>query len=438
MRPVMRFVLAVILPLLILTIPALAAPASTITVCPLGCDYTAIQPAIDAATSGDTILIGAGTFTEQLTLKSDLTLTAQAGPTQTVVTALASPIISGSNLSKVTLESLGVKGNGTIAEPIGIELINSTVVVSNVIVSDLHGANGTGVYTNGLDAIGLRISGTFSVTLFNSVIEDITGGDADVNSEGRGGDGIGVSAAGEGQLTIISSTVRNLAGGAAGMQPHWPGCITCCNGAGGRSLGINKEGTSDLGIEHTRLEGLMGGRPCTGVYGPNCRFNAGQTIGVRAVSGTLNLISSVIIDLLTQTSYTNIPSIAVSTTHSDDVYIADTEIARLNVLESPLRTNRPASPYCAPPPNSAIGIASSGDSTVQIVRSTLLNIVGKNIGGYSVGISTRASQAITLTGNRIAQLSGGTTLPWWIPVAEYQACGIDVSASLGLLLSEIT
>ena len=131
--------------------------------------------------------------------------TAQAGPAQTVVTALASPIISGSNLNEVTLESLGVKGNETIAEPIGIELINSTAVVSNVIVSDLHGANGTLVYTNGLNAIGLRISGTFSVTLFNSTIEDITGGNADVNSEGRGGDGIGVLAAGEGQLTIISS-----------------------------------------------------------------------------------------------------------------------------------------------------------------------------------------------------------------------------------------
>jgi hypothetical protein len=36
----MRFVLAVILPLLILVIPAIAAPMNTITVCALGRDST--------------------------------------------------------------------------------------------------------------------------------------------------------------------------------------------------------------------------------------------------------------------------------------------------------------------------------------------------------------------------------------------------------------
>ena len=115
-------------------------------------------------------------------------------------------------------------------------------MLSNTIISGLHGARGTPVYTNGLNAIGLRISGTFSVTLFNSVIENITGGDADVNSEGRGGDAIGVSANGEGQLTIISSTVRGLVGGAAGMKNDWMFCYTCCNGHGGGSLGIDTTG----------------------------------------------------------------------------------------------------------------------------------------------------------------------------------------------------
>ena len=120
MRSRIRLVLAIILPLLILVIPALAAPMTTITVCSLGCDYTAIQPAINAASPGDTILVAAGTYTEQVTLKSGLTLTAQAGPTSTIVTALASPIISGSNLSTVILEGLGIKGNSLITAPIGI------------------------------------------------------------------------------------------------------------------------------------------------------------------------------------------------------------------------------------------------------------------------------------------------------------------------------
>jgi hypothetical protein len=158
MRTSARLAFAIILPLLILVVPATATPTNTITVCVSGCDYPAIQPAIEAATSGDTILIAAGTYTEQLTLKSDLTLLAQAGPTQTLVTASASPIISGSNLVSVTLDGLGITGSEASTDLIGLDLIDSSVVISNVIVSDLHGANGTPIYTDGLSAIGLRLA----------------------------------------------------------------------------------------------------------------------------------------------------------------------------------------------------------------------------------------------------------------------------------------
>ena len=36
--------------------------AATLTVCPSGCDFTAIQPAVDSALSGDTIRISSGMF----------------------------------------------------------------------------------------------------------------------------------------------------------------------------------------------------------------------------------------------------------------------------------------------------------------------------------------------------------------------------------------
>src|SRR5438067_6311169 len=39
-----------------------AAYAHTLTVCPSGCDFTAIQPAIDSASSGDTIRIFSGVY----------------------------------------------------------------------------------------------------------------------------------------------------------------------------------------------------------------------------------------------------------------------------------------------------------------------------------------------------------------------------------------
>ena len=136
------------------------------------------------------------------------------------------------------------------------------------------------------------------------------------------------------------------------------------------------------------------------------------------MSGTLNLETpSVITDLLRTDQLTaNIPSIAVSTTHSDDVYIASRHrnLPGLNVLESSLSGLITCLAVLrATSEQRSIGIASNGDSTVQIVRNTLLNIVGTNI-DLAIAWEFPAPvlrKLITQTGNRIAQLSGGTTLP---------------------------
>ena len=125
-----------------------------------------------------------------------------------------------------------------------------------------------------------------------------------------------------------------------------------------------------------------------GVYGPgDCRSNAGEVIGVRTVSGTLDLSGSAIIGLHGQTSFTYAPSTAVSTSHSTAVHIADTEIAEINTLAHFTAAQQPASPYCPPPPSSAVGIASNGDSQVQITRNDLHDIAGINLNGSSIGIA---------------------------------------------------
>ena len=79
-----------------------AAPNGTITVCPAGpptCDHETVQQGIDAAGVGDTVLVHAGTYTEQVTLKSRIALRSSDGPISTTITADQGPIVSASSVS---------------------------------------------------------------------------------------------------------------------------------------------------------------------------------------------------------------------------------------------------------------------------------------------------------------------------------------------------
>ncbi len=53
--------------------------AATITVCASGCDYPTIQAAIDAASDGDEILVGPGTYTENITINKNIKLRSVEG-----------------------------------------------------------------------------------------------------------------------------------------------------------------------------------------------------------------------------------------------------------------------------------------------------------------------------------------------------------------------
>lgn len=132
--------------------PALAAKSPAITVCPSGCDYTAIQDAINAAPSGGTITIAAGTYAGGLTVHKNLTLVG-AGASQTTISGGFVPIaiyvatvtISGvtfsggtdnygaveTNFATMTLRHCVVSGNTT-----GIGNLNGTMTLDDTTVSD--------------------------------------------------------------------------------------------------------------------------------------------------------------------------------------------------------------------------------------------------------------------------------------------------------------
>ena len=66
----------------LLMLPVGSLQAATITVCESGCNETTITAAVAAATPGDTILVGAGVYYENLFIEKILTIEG-AGPDQT-------------------------------------------------------------------------------------------------------------------------------------------------------------------------------------------------------------------------------------------------------------------------------------------------------------------------------------------------------------------
>ena len=71
---------------------AVPASATTWTVCPSGCAYTEIGPAVAAASSGDTVSVGPGAYLGGFTIDKSLTLDG-AGARRTIVSG-GGPVIT--------------------------------------------------------------------------------------------------------------------------------------------------------------------------------------------------------------------------------------------------------------------------------------------------------------------------------------------------------
>jgi hypothetical protein len=217
-----RTILIVVLLALFAALPLprlVVGQATTYTVCPSGCHYSSIQAAVDAAAAGDTILIGAGTYPENVEVYKGLTLSG-AGPdltiidgnnTERVLWTEAYPNATAPNgiaLSGVTVQN-GASIDGAGITNFGHLTLDNSRVISNTAVQRAGGIwnQGTITVTNSLIAHNSAGSSTGGglyqqfggqTTLMNSVVAD--------NRAGSQGGGIYI---GTGNFFMNGVTVAN-------------------------------------------------------------------------------------------------------------------------------------------------------------------------------------------------------------------------------------
>ncbi|NLE96346.1 MAG: hypothetical protein GX600_11845, partial [Dehalococcoidia bacterium] len=119
-------------------------------------DYSTIQAAVDAASSGDTISVKDGTYVENLTIDESVTIQSANGPAATSIVAASSgsPAVTVDEVTDVTLDGFAVSGGS-----IGVLLTSKT---NGVTLTDLEVTNA--------DGIGISLDGSHT----NVVIEDTT------------------------------------------------------------------------------------------------------------------------------------------------------------------------------------------------------------------------------------------------------------------------
>jgi MYXO-CTERM domain-containing protein len=128
---------------------ALAQPslAATLTVGASGRDFTAIQAAIDASASGDTIAVDAGSWAESLTIDHDLTLSG-AGPTTILATSGTAITVSSGTVAITDLAITPVDGRGIVVQ-------GGTVAVADVAITGTVATDGGPALSVGVAAVDL-------------------------------------------------------------------------------------------------------------------------------------------------------------------------------------------------------------------------------------------------------------------------------------------
>ena len=132
-----------------------AAPgAKPFTVCAKGCQYTTIQPAVNAAADGATITVGPGVYAGGVTIEKNLTLVG-VNPKRTVLAGTAGANVVEAVSGDITLRGFTITG-GDLG--ISVSFFPRVTVVDSVITGNAQGSGGFGGFVGVYDSLVTRNS----------------------------------------------------------------------------------------------------------------------------------------------------------------------------------------------------------------------------------------------------------------------------------------
>ena len=130
--------------MLITTIIVLPASAATLSVCTSGCAHTNIQDAIDASSDGDTVYVYNGTYSGDIYIEKNITLTGEGADVVTIDGSYGIIIGSTSTVNGVIVEGFSVLNS---QRGISIYPLASNCTVRNNIIDGLTGDYGNIIYS---------------------------------------------------------------------------------------------------------------------------------------------------------------------------------------------------------------------------------------------------------------------------------------------------
>lgn len=199
-----RFVMLLIIASAVMSIRPPEAAAGMLQVCPSGCPYTSIQSAINAAQTGDRIIIAAGTYTENLLMFAPLaakTLTLMGrGAARTIVNGnLQDCVLQIDTGYTVTVRDMTLT-NGDCDAAGGV-VNHGTMTLTNVSLSHNVGEQTGGGISNDVDS---------TLTLISSTVSDNTTKDP---GSGQGGGIFNLGTVSLTRTTVSGNSAPAIGGG---------------------------------------------------------------------------------------------------------------------------------------------------------------------------------------------------------------------------------